>query len=420
MTRSESGATGKGTRDFPGPLQRTQPAIGRKIRGKSHPADTAIGALAAVLAVSNLVQGIWTPDVPWLDLTFASLLLSLPITFALIVRGESRGGLGAFLVLCISIAFGYFSPALNPLASDKRISIVITVVYITLFAVLALTNRRRLGAFFITLVGAALVVAIAQAFLADPGMLALGRRTPEGLNVIGAARALGAGVVVTLASAASLQSRKHVRRALLLAIPLVASLILTASRGPVLGVLGAGAVIVWGMPKLMKSGKVIFTAVLGVAGYLAYGQLSASGSRLVDYADSGRGPLYDSALDIGARHPMGIGWGNFYNYIDPSLVSYDQGYNQYPHNVLLEFLAEAGWASATLLILYLLIVARSALLVRHIPGGLALICLAVFSFISASLSSDVIGNRLAWVCLAAILGFQSAQALQPADPPRRL
>lgn len=367
--------------------------------------DAFVGILIAVIATSNLVQGIWTARLPALSLTGIGLALSIPVTLLLLGQIGRRKGFGAFVVLCSALAIGYLPTELNPGAADKRAGIAVTVVYVTFFALVGLTNVWRVRAFFSGIGLAALVVVVAQFLVPDATALGLGRRTPENVNAIGAGRAIGAALVLTICFVAARRGVRRIRYSIAASGPLLVGLLLAGSRGPVLGVLAAAAALVWMLPSWRRGAKVVITGALAAAGYLAHSQLAESGSRLAGSADSGRGVLYSGALRVGAEHPLGIGWGNLFNYMEPSLISVDQGYNQYPHNVLLEFFVEAGWASAGLLLLFLVLVLRRAMVIRHSWEGLALSCLAVFSVASALLSSDIVGNRLMWVSLAGVLAF---------------
>ncbi|MBM7798546.1 O-antigen ligase [Microlunatus panaciterrae] len=383
--------------------------------------DVAVGVIFGILSASNLVQGAWTTQLPWLDLTTASFILAVPATLFALTRRVRLSGFLCLFLLIASVSFGFIEPALGAEAVSKRINIGAAVLFVLAASFLSLSNRRRIKALCVTIVVLAFVVVIGQVVAPDPIALDTGRRTPVGLNAIGSGRAVGAGLVVVLAFAASVRKMRHLLSLSVLALPLALGLYWASSRGPVLGVLVAVVLIVWKQPMLRRSIKVGLLTAGAVVGLIAYRKLVVSGSRLVESSGSGRETLYREALHIASTHPAGVGWGNFYRFVPPALLDSDQGEKLYAHNIILEFWIEAGFAGAILFLVFFVIVMRRGLQQASSTMGIALAALAISSFVGALLSSDIVGNRMMWVVFGAILAAPLANTAngvhQP--PPRK-
>lgn len=367
--------------------------------------DAMIGIIFAILAGSNLVQGSWSQDLPWLNLTAASFVLAVPLTLASLRHRIALRSMVALLILTMALTLGYIQPAMHQAASEKRVSLIITVLLVTVATLVCLTNERRLAWFFGTVVALGVLVGFGQVLAPDPTFLATGRRTPVGLNSIGAGRALGAGLIVSFTSA--LQYRPPVRNAVivLVCLPLGSGIVLSGSRGPLLGVAVALGFVLLRHPGLKPSRKPFLAILGGAAAYAGYRLLASFGSRITDTTDSGRGVLYSHAVRIALEHPWGIGWGNFSRYAGNTLSNAGQSNDLYAHNVILEFWIEAGAIGGVLFVIFALIVLIKALrIARTSPSGLTLSALAVSLFVGALLSSNIIGDRMMWVSSAAILG----------------
>lgn len=375
--------------------------------------DVFVGVVFGVLASSNLVQGAWIEELPWLNITMASFALAPLIALTGIRRRLPISGMLALLVLLASLAAGFLEPPAGETGTGKRINILLGVALVSVASFLALTSGRRLKAFFATLVVLGLTAVAAQWLNPDPAALLTGRRTPEGLNAIGAARLMGAGLVVTVGWGLG-GARRHLGLVALVCMPLVIGLIAAASRGPLLGTgIALLAVFLLHSSLRLRTKLVIMSVAVPVV-YLVVSRLLESASRLIEVSSTGRRLLYEIAVGISVEHPVGVGWGNFYRYVPAALRDSGQGENLYVHNVILEFLVEAGLVGAILFVTFLVCVSRRAWLTADSVTGLALVGLAVGLFVGALLSSDVVGNRMLWVVCGAILAGTAHH--YPLDP----
>ena len=318
--------------------------------------DRAVGVVFGLVAGSNLVQGIWIEETPWLDLTAAGFLLAIPATLLSLRHRVPLRGLLAIMLLLAALSLGYLEPALSANAEQKRTNLVLGVVLVTVSSFLCLYNRRRVKAFLTTLILLALVVVAGQVLLPDALAVSTGRRAPLGLNAIGAGRAIGAALVVVLAFALSPKKPRHARLLFVLAPVLAVSLFAAGSRGPIVGVLAATLVLICLHPHLRWSRKFLLLAPLSVATFVAYRESQAAGSRLTSLTTSGRQDLYAQAVRIAVENPAGVGWGNFFGYVPGGLLRSEPGHNLYAHNIILEFWAETGAVGVVLFLLFLLAV----------------------------------------------------------------
>lgn len=221
-----------------------------------------------------------------------------------------------------------------------------------------------------------------------------------GTNTIGPARVVAAGLVVLLVWTMIGRIRPLV--GLGLALPLMALLISTGSRGP-LAALGLATLAV--LPFVTAKARWRATLVLIVAALVGWRSLSdaPAGVRhrfmLLFSDDQGssvrvRQELWDASINSILSAPLGRGWGGLEPVLNP--------YGTYPHNLVLEAAAEAGVIAA--LALVVAIVIGLARLVRAIkapePQAVVALALLVFWLANASVSGDINDNRAVFVLLA--------------------
>lgn len=380
---------------------------GRRTSKAVHPLkaalDVVVGAVFGVLAASNLVQGSWTQQIPWLDLTTVSFVLAVPVAVLTIRRRLPVSAFVGILLLIGSLSLGFLEPPLSAASEYKRFGVILAVGAVAVAVMLTLSNRRRLVAFLATITVLAFVVVGGQLLAPDPLQLALGRRTPRGVNAIGAGRIVGAGLIVVVVLVTSSARRRWLFPLTLLATVLASGLLLAGSRGPLVGALAACVLILWRQPGLSRPAKALISAVAAVAAVVTLRSLYLAGSRLTSSSGSGRQQLYLDAIAVALKHPFGIGWGNFYRFTQSSVAAAQQGEGLYVHNILLEFWIETGAIGALVFSSFLLLVASRGMRQSSSAIGLALLALALDLFVGALFSSDVVGNRMMWVVFAAIL-----------------
>lgn len=380
-------------------------------RPPSKRVETLVGFLLGVVGLSNLVQGAWLPYLPWLNLTLFAPV-GLVVLILLGVPGPRQGRPAALFCLLAAFVPGYIAIELNPGAPENRMAIALAVLIPLVVVYLVARSSRILNGFAVGVILLSGIVFAAQWVNPDLEVLTRGRRTPEGLNAIGAGRALGLGALVCL-----VQLTRSVRRSgrqlawLGLAGMFAAGAIAAASRGPLLGLVVGGLAVLLVSVELTPMARVGLVSVAVGSVVLAVRDFVAEGSRVVTAGDSGRSQLFSATWDIAMNNPAGIGWGNLYNYLPPTLVSSGQGYDQYPHNVLLEVLVAGGWVALVLLLVGIAVAGWAAYCSRRLPLGSLLWGTFLYAFSGALFSSSVVGNRLLWVVCAMSLGIWGRQQL---------
>ena len=96
----------------------------------------------------------------------------------------------------------------------------------------------------------------------------------------------------------------------------------------------------------------------------------------------------------------------------------------YPHNIFLEVAVEGGWIALLAFVVFVAVCLRA--LVRNSVDlkGRCFLALGVYWLLVAQTSSDLNGNRMTWIALAAGLALdrinarQSAQGTGRRQPPR--
>ncbi|MDR6864140.1 O-antigen ligase family protein [Phycicoccus sp. 3266] len=358
------------------------------------------------MAVGNLVHGMWLRDFPKANLTVIALVcLVLLAVLRKRVKKDPRG-VGALVLVCLSFCPGFLFPALNASAHDKRTAIVAVVLASLVIAYWSVGGRSiGVGLSSALILGAVFILA-GQLLHPAADELALGRRTPDGVNAIGAGRELGVAAICTtwLMLRASKWTLRLSMGALLgcMAVGLVA----TGSRGPASATVVGCIVLLLASRDLPRVARVALASVAVAVVAYSFIELSSAGSRITTDSDSGRRALLKATLGVASQHPWGIGWGNLYNYLPNYAIDSEQGLKQYPHNLLAESLTEAGLVGVALLVASLIVVFVRARRSQTSDAPL-LLALLTAAFAGSMLSSDVIGNQLMWVLIGVSLGTTS-------------
>lgn len=226
------------------------------------------------------------------------------------------------------------------------------------------------------------------------------------VNTIGLGRTAGAVLVI---SALTLLHRSG-RDRLIATAAIFAStfaLLASGSRGPLLGVIVAIAVVLILSPR--RPGLVLMLFVVLVVGSsIAYAFRSApelSRARIVDVARGSedrssleRLSLFSIAREQIAAHPFGLGWGGFQG---PAPGAY-----RYPHNLVLEVFVEAGWFPGLMVLGWIIITwLRARGRARDLQGSIAF-ALLTFTLVNALVSGDINDNRILFFALGIAIAIR--------------
>lgn len=376
-----------------------------------------------ILGYSGYIKG--SPFVDWLavDLTLLSALVVLIAGFGLIVSGRTlvRGSSAVIALWCAWLPGAAIAVA-TELDLYKSI-LLFTVTLLCAFSPFYLIGDARTENYWINgQVAFSLIFAVALIVFPEDTDAAgyLDRLSLEGGNSIGAARLVGAGVLVAFIRA--LTDTKGRRRAIWWLLVVVGSVLVATigSRGPFVSLIFAGfgstlLSIVFAGRRL----RVAVVTAIAVIGLLYYAYTSLPDDRIsrlfTQVVDVPRQGLYQSALRSIEQEPIGIGWGGFRNL--PNVSDTFGSAGAYPHNIFLETFAEGGVVAIAGLILFIGISLKRIRRISDDAAGAIIFSLGIYWLLAAQTSSDINSNRMTWIALAVGLAVWGNRRAAP-DIPR--
>lgn len=237
-----------------------------------------------------------------------------------------------------------------------------------------------------------------------------GRVSVAGSNTIGTSRAALLLVVVTVVGWKASGLRGRLLSATFVPLSLVVALG-TGSRGPVLAL--AITLVAMSLMSIRHIGRLIVAAAgasVVAFGFARMGILESIvpdtslrrmtstiemifGGGDIDRSSGIRLALWEVAVSMFEAKPvLGFGTGSFANIANQ--IPGMQG-RTYPHNLILQFLAEFGLVGLGVLIFLLLLVARRVLAVTATRERV-IVALTVFALINAMVSNSIYDNRWLW------------------------
>jgi O-antigen ligase len=328
------------------------------------------------------------------DLTAALAVLTVVVILARTVRGsvpsQVHGVLVAFLLLLPAAFFAHASEY----SSDKVLRLFTLTLLATLAPILLIRTVADAEK-FIWAWTAICGLAVARALI-DPraaGAYAGAPVTADGLDTtdLGDASALVLVVIVL----AFLWNRIGFFLAVAIGAPAGYVLLQSGSRAPLLAAVVAvvaGAFLARARPHPLRAAVVVGFVGCGLAGAYALAPYYAQ-ERIRALFEGGlstdvgtRADLFRAAWLAVRESPLGLGWGGFQTF---SSLTYD-----YPHNLVLEVLAEAGVILGGLFLVW--VAARFWLARRETTSFAGAAAFAIFAFmlVAVLVSGDINSNRL--------------------------
>ena len=229
-----------------------------------------------------------------------------------------------------------------------------------------------------------------------------GRLNIDGGSTISTSRALGAVVVFMFILTIAPGVRRHWRLACLLAAAgSLTLMLLVGSRGPFLSVAITIPLMIFTarLPARARIAGLISLAV-SIALILAYSaRIESTGVRRVltflsgDANNTSRSNLYNLASNEIIANPFGLGWYGFAH------LKGAYGF-AYPHNIVLEIFAEAGWLAGIAFLAYAGLALVKLRVTTSTTYGMAFYGLAIYWLTAAQFSNDINGNRITWAAMA--------------------
>lgn len=307
-------------------------------------------------------------------------------------------------VVLLGILGAWQAPTVTEYVAAKSISFfALTLGCCTIGSLLLVRTATQRAALAWATVAFGLVVVLLAATGEETGRsssaLAL-----VGDSTIGPARVAGAALVALLL----LTAARRVR--LVLAAPLAFALLQvvidTGSRGPLVATVVAVGLAALTMTRGRTAARTLVAAgALAVGGLVAYANAAPLVQRrfaLLFQPDKGasvrvRESFYSESWRHVQERPLGGGWGSLEAELSPRAA--------YPHNILLEIAAEAGWVTAAGFVIACGVALRATWRAGREgeASSIVVFALLIFWLLNGMVSGDVNDNRALFIVLGAAL-----------------
>lgn len=385
------------------------PATGHPPRMPRHFRDYLAPFAVLLLLYAGFFKA--SPLLSWVpvDLTLLGALLTLVGVVVVLIRNSVPRGTGAVLALWATFMPMAILHANNTYGSSKSLRLFTLTLLAALGLLFLIHSERRQQIWVFMQIALGAVLAIGTALSPVPNGLQdyVYRQVAAGTDPIGAGRAAGVAVVGCFALALA----GHRGRAWLTAAgaALIVPMFMSGSRGPVAAAAAALAAVAVLAPErgTIRAARVaVIAAVMALTYALTIGSTTGGTGRIAltllkgsDQGDASqlRLMLWHYTFAYLPGHPWGLGWGGLQDTSGYVLLGLGL---RYPHNVLLEVTAEAGWIAGAAVIVFLWAALRRLRAAAVSPFPVALFGIAVFFTVNAMVSGDVNDNRTMWASLA--------------------
>lgn len=368
-------------------------------------ADVVGGVGLATLAFSGSLKA--TSGFSWIpvDLTLAAAIIVFVTSCTIGVRSLWRGKTSPIFMMPLALWILFLLPLPGTPNDDYAIGKVTALFTVTLLCALApFTILNKLAGQVAFMSGL-----LAIGLLATGGVL-LGsqsvvydysnRLALQGATTITTAQMIAAGALLAFLGFFAAASKTLRMFSLVAASIMLLACFFIGSRGPVIAAVFAIIVMLCAAKTLRRNilpGLLLVAAMLSVSIYIAIRSESDGMRRIWDFVSgsdtqegSGRVPLYETAIQAGLENPLGVGWGGFIRFG-----------SEYPHNVLLELIVEAGVVVALVVVILMIMALHILYKKSDTVIGTAFFGLYCFALVNAMFSSDIAGNKLLWITLFA-------------------
>ncbi|HEY7476711.1 MAG TPA: O-antigen ligase family protein [Actinomycetota bacterium] len=394
-------------------------AIGRRTRTRPRRrwARTAVfWVFAFFLLAGNFKDLSFFAGLPDLTMVLASITLGIVLYNVLKTGSIPMAAVTNGVLFLLIVLPGALQAPATVYASSKVLYVLTLGTLALLTPIVVCRGRDDLDELIWVLCGACSLIALSA--VVDPQPTA----TYEGAPIAGVASStieLGrtAGLVLIVAVIALATRRIGWLTGVLLAALGGWALLASGSRGPLAAAIAAvllGLVLAPGS----RSKLTVGAAVLVAAGVLWFGLVNApefARERIAtvtegtsDSSIGARAALFQAAAHAGVQDPTGLGWGGFVTVSPNPAITY-------PHDIVLEFFAEAGVLPTIGFLVWVSITwwrARGA--ARDFPG-LATFVLMTFLLINALVSGDLNDNRAFFAAMGLAIVAASTQPIRRTD-----
>ena len=323
---------------------------------------------------------------------YAAVVVAVAAAWAVMRRLEVPGVVPV-IALCVSFAPGFVTAPAGEYGEGKVVELAATLLAVVAGLYLLRGEARHRAWLWSLALLSILTTVLAHYFPLNSWRLAL-----AGTNYIGSGRLIALGFCVAGMALVLRRGRRWVMLAATLGLGYAT--FLTGSRGPLLAALCA-IVLVAMFRRGVRPSRLVLTvgglALLAGALWVLAPSDTYAVDRILSFdlgemSSQSRLAMFALAFRLGLTNPGGIGWGNFGAHPDANAA--------YPHNILLEVFAEAGWFAGVALLVFMVAALRR--LWRHSdqPTAAMLLGVAVYFVLNALVSSDINDNRAMFTALA--------------------
>lgn len=379
----------------------------------------APGSLALLVTV-----GAYKPALDFVpvDPTLVSALLVAVAAGAVLVKSQwriTRGTartIGLFLVLSMGLA----GASLDGYSISKASRLFALTLIAILGPMYILRSRQSMARFFHVVAAIGVVIAI-QALVSPPEPDLYGRLTSFGSNTLSLGRAMGLPIVWVVLLA--LHRRISLAWAAVLLAPLLLAMFGAGQRGPLLALMGAvvaSFVFAPGARQGWPRRLAVLGLIVGASWFGFAGASDQSTRKLGELAATDRVEAWQRSLGVVLSHPLGVGWGDWGDYVDTLALSSKVPLTRdFPHNLLIEVTTEAGILAGIAIAVFVVRGFRSARRGATMTEGKTILAGLVFALVNAMVSGDINDNRLVWVMLGIVFAHERIGVFQ-VDEPRRM
>lgn len=300
--------------------------------------------------------------------------------------------------------------------STTKITLLFTVTATCVLAPVVLVKNRRQLWVLLGSVGAvgAVMVPAALAGLTDTTTVRATAFDASALHV-----ATFGGLAFVMTTLWGLSSKRRAPAALIAAVASLVAIIGSGTRAAVAGALAALLVVlVAARGQDVRRVVQVILLVPAVAAAVAFGMSAApdqAQSRLAsaaydlsgDRSTAARIDAWEQSVGVIGAHPFGVGIGDWPQHTNSTL--------NYPHNLVLEVGAEAGWVALTALLAYLFVAYRNVWLHSNQQEGRMLLGVLTFLLLQAMARGDITSQRLLFVVASVCLVLPEVMMPHPSE-----
>lgn len=347
------------------------------------------------IIASSPLKAFGLSDIAGVDFTLlAALLAGMAGLYCVITDAAVMRYLLPLLVFILTLVPSVLATVPSEYSSDKVSKFFVLSLPVAVSVALVAAQRQRLAYLFDLVLLAAAFAALGS--LVAPTNADLYGRSAIGGNTLILGYFSGAGVLVLIWKL--LDRRLALAWGLVLGMPLLAIMVSSGSRGPLLALVLGACVLLLSRPTARQIAVAPLMVGIAALALTVAPQVSLDRFSLIFSEDKGasanvRVDLWRYGLEAFSAEPFtGVGFANFQFFNDYAVI--------YPHNLFVELLVEAGVIGLLGAVVFLIASFGRYVRVRRVPEVQGALSLAAFWFVGAMFSGDLTNRELLmWVTI---------------------